>query len=159
MRRGVAARDAVGLELKMREDALGEAGGLVCHHAPADVARAELAQQFGDAGKELRLAAAGFRVEIEELLAHRLVLGVVGLDAERDLQQTARAGRRERPQALERHRLVSLLDAHPVDGGGEVGRRIRQRAVEVEEDRAARHRASSRRGSSRRSRFPAGSGA
>ena len=42
----------------------------------------------------------------------------------------------ERPQVVERQRLEAALDALAVDDGGEVRRRIGERAVEIEQGEA-----------------------
>src|SRR6267142_6198279 len=52
VRRGVAAGNAVGVELQLGDEALGEARGLVGDDAPGDLAPAKLRDQLGDAGKE-----------------------------------------------------------------------------------------------------------
>ena len=59
MRRGVAARDAIGLELEVREDLLREARRLVRHHTPAQSALAEFFEELRHAREEPGLAAAG----------------------------------------------------------------------------------------------------
>src|SRR5690349_1703677 len=46
--RGVAAGDAVGIELQLGDEALGEAGGLVGDDAPGDRAPAQLRDELGD---------------------------------------------------------------------------------------------------------------
>ena len=125
------------------------------------LARAELGEQLGDAGKEPRLDADALGVEIEERLAQRLVLRRrSGLTPNAGVHQPARAGRGERAQALERQRLLALLAARMrFTARGQVRRGVGERAVEIEQDRAARHRARSAAGSSRRSRCRGGSAA
>ena len=55
-----------GCSLRRQTDLFGEARGLVGDDAPADVARAQLGQQLGNAREKLRLAAHALGVEIEE---------------------------------------------------------------------------------------------
>ncbi|MCY1463914.1 hypothetical protein D9M71_818740 [compost metagenome] len=77
------------------------------------------------------------RVVLQELQAGGLVVGVAGRKAERDAQQAAGALRGHRAQRLVRHRFQALAGALAIGRGGQVGGRIGQRAVEVEQDQGA----------------------
>lgn len=116
---------------------LGQPRRLVGNDAPAHATGVELIEQLGDAGKQHRIHAQRRRVVGQEFQAHRLVVGRLGRDAEAAAEQAARAGRGERAQLLERCLGQAAIALHPVDRAGQVGRRIGERAVEVEQDRLA----------------------
>jgi hypothetical protein len=92
-------------------------------------------QQLFHAREEPRVDADVLRVDLEELLAHRLELRVLDRDAEGRDDHAARAMRDERAHLLERHGLEAAAAAHLVHGVRHVGRGVDERAIEIEEDR------------------------
>ena len=134
----VAAHHAAG-EVVKREQAqerLGESLALVGDDAPGELACADFHEQLGNAFEEPRLDAQLLLVEIEEALAQRAVALVFGRDIEPGLEQPARSARSVRARDLGRQGRQAPLGAHPVQRAGEIGSRVRQRAVQVEQDRA-----------------------
>ena len=73
-----------------------------------------------------------------------VVVAVPRIDPEAHAQHAARAARRDPPGALDRHRGAAVLGEEAVERTGEVGRGVGERAVEVEQDGADRHRAAGR---------------
>src|SRR4030095_6050309 len=101
VRRGVATGYAVGVELQLGNEALGEAHGLVGDDAPGDAAPAQLGDELRDAREKPSFLADALGVVLEEHLTQRFVFRVARLDAEGRVHEAARARRGERAQPLD----------------------------------------------------------
>ena len=80
------------------------------------------------------------RVMREERVAQFRVPGFARCNRQADTEQAARTVRRVRAQLRKRQRRHAAVRADAIQRGGEVGRRVRERAVEVEQDRVDRQR-------------------
>ncbi|CAM2158276.1 hypothetical protein PT2222_40230 [Paraburkholderia tropica] len=133
--RGVAAHDAGRARVEMHQlhERIGQTRDLVGDDAPEHAARVEVVEHRVDAGEQRRFHAQIGRIVREEFLAHGGELVVVGTHAEGAADQAPSARRGERTQLLVGRGRKAARVAHLVDGGGEVGRRVGERAVEVEQ--------------------------
>ncbi len=139
VRRCVAPDDACGArrEAEQLDERCREPHRLVRDDAPAHAARIEFVEHVADTREQRGMHAQIGRVVGEELVAHRVVARRVRVDTERAAEQPARAGRGQRPQHVERRFGQAAFALHLVDGCREIGRRVGERAVQVEQDRIA----------------------
>ncbi|MCY1547673.1 hypothetical protein D9M68_837420 [compost metagenome] len=124
-------------QVQVFDDGQGQVGDLVGHDAPGQAAAADVGQERLDAGEQLAVHGGAGRVVFQELQSGGFVVGVARPQAERHAQQAAGALGGHRAQRLVGHRFQALAGALAVGRGGQVGGRIGQRAVEVEQDQGA----------------------
>jgi hypothetical protein len=106
---------------------------LVGDDAPGNFACFQFCQVFGHACEEAGADAERVLVDAQEALLQGGVGGVGRRDAESGADHAACARRDMRAQLFQRQRVAPLFLQQAIEGPAEVGRGVRQRAVEVEE--------------------------
>ena len=136
MRRRVAADNHAGAlaEAQRIEKPHRISRRLVGDDSPLERACLDLAEDCLDIREERRVHAERGIVVREEGIAQREIIGMIRRDAHSRADQSARAVRRRRAKMRRRNRRETPVDANAIQRRGEVGRRIGERAVEIEQD-------------------------